>query len=329
MLEEDRFIERFFAPLSPMAGAYNLKDDVAALSPLPGNRFIITTDTVVEGVHFFSEDSPGRIAQKALRVNLSDLAAKAARPQAYFLNLALPRKCDEAFMEAFAEGLSADQEKYGILLYGGDTVRTIGPLTISITALGVAPTQTDLFRGNARDGDILVVTGTIGDAALGLSLRKNATLADLWQLGIAEKRDLKERYALPLPRLEAGQALRNHARAAMDISDGLIADVERLARASNLGAALQRDAIPLSTAAQKAVSHTAELWEDVVTGGDDYEILAAIPSSRVKDYQAELKKAGLKASVIGALYKGRAGEINLYDPTGEPVALGKNGYSHL
>ena len=329
MLEEDRFIDRFFSPLSPMAGAYNLKDDVAALSPMAGNRFIITTDTVVEGVHFFSEDKPSRIAQKALRVNLSDLAAKASRPQAYLLNLSLPKKCDDAFMESFIEGLSLDQERYGILLYGGDTVRTPGPLTISITAIGVAPNQTDLFRGNAKDGDILVVTGTIGDAALGLKLRQNATLGDLWQLGLAEKRDLKERYSLPLPRLEAGQALRSHARAAMDISDGLIADVSRMARASNLGAALQRDALPISSAAQKALEHDTELWENIVSGGDDYEIIAAIPPGKVKAYQSDLKKVGLKASVIGALYSGQAGKVDLYDSKGEPLHLTTTGYSHI
>ena len=329
MLEEDRFIERFFAPLSPMAGAYNLKDDAAVLTPLAGHKFVVTTDTVVEGVHFFGEDAPGDIAQKALRVNISDLAAKGARPQAYFLNLVLPFKRDEAFIEGFVEGLARDQDEYGILLYGGDTTRTNGPLVISITAIGTIPVGGDLFRGNGRDGDILVVTGTIGDAALGLKLRENATLADLWGLGLGDKRDLKSRYLLPQPRLGAGPALRKYARATLDISDGLIADCARLARASGLSAAIQRDAIPLSAPAKKAVASYEGLWETIVSGGDDYEILSAVPPRSVKPFQDEMKKAGLTAHVIGALYNGEAGEVRLFDSEGEPIELGKTGYSHL
>lgn len=329
MLEEDRFIERFFAPLSPQAGAYNLKDDVAVLSPAAGSRFVITSDTVVEGVHFFGEDKPAHIAQKSLRVNLSDLAAKGARPQAYFLNLSLPFKRDESFMEGFVEGLAQDQEEFGILLYGGDTVRVNGPLTITITAVGVAPAQKDLYRGNGRDGDILVVTGTLGDAALGLLLRRNAALAETWGLGVADKRDLRMRFLLPQPRLAAGAALRAHARAALDVSDGLIADCARLARASGLGGALQREALPLSEAARKAVRADESLWESIVAGGDDYEILAAVPPDRVKPLLADLRAVGLTGHVVGALYAGEAGEVRLFDSHGEPLPLARQGYSHI
>lgn len=329
MLKEDEFIQKYFAPLSPMAGAHNLQDDVAHITVPPGNKLVVSTDTLVEGVHFFGEDSPKTIAQKALRVNLSDLAAKAARPVAYFLNLCLPPKYGADFMESFVEGLGQDQDEYNLLLFGGDTVRTLGPLTLSITIMGTVSSSLDLARTKAREGDILMMTGTLGDAALGLKLRRNMAVADLWGLSAGDKTYLKQRYLLPQPRMKATKALKNNVRASMDISDGLIADCSRMARASGLKAVLQTDALPLSDAARLAVSKDESVLQAILSGGDDYEILSAVPKDRVKAYQKELQEAGIKAAVIGGLFKGEGGTVELYDSTGEPVSFEETGYSHI
>jgi thiamine-monophosphate kinase len=265
---EFELIEKLFAPLAAPAGL-GLKDD-AALLPA-GEESVATVDAVVAGVHFFADDPPGAIAKKALRVNLSDLAAKGAEPIGFLLALALPEGWTNAWLEAFAQGLGEDAGRFDCPLIGGDTVKTPGPLMISITALGRTKGRF-VPRVGAKIGDGVFVSGTIGDAALGLRLRKDPALAA--RLSPAARDFLLDRYLLPRPRLELAPLLREGASAAMDISDGLLGDLAKLARASKASARVELEKIPFSEAAREALALAPDLIETLLCGGDDYEILA-------------------------------------------------------
>ncbi|MGD9545300.1 MAG: thiamine-phosphate kinase [Methylocystis sp.] len=266
---EDEIIARVFAPIAG-AAALGLKDDAALLAP-EGAQLVVTTDMLVAGVHFFPDDDPSLIAKKALRVNLSDLAAKGAEPIGVLLALALPADWTNVWLEAFAAGFGEDGRAYNAPLIGGDTAATPGPLTISITALG--RTQRFVPRTGARPGDAIFVSGPIGDAALGLALRRDAALAARLS---PEARDyLIGRYLLPQPRLDLARWLSANASAAMDISDGLAGDLAKLCGASGVSAAIELAAAPLSAAAREAIAIDPALFETAITGGDDYEILIA------------------------------------------------------
>lgn len=268
---EDELIAKIFAPIAG-AAALGLRDD-AALLPAGPEPLALTTDMLVAGVHFFPDDAPGLIARKALRVNLSDLAAKGATPAGFLLALALPADWRNDWLRAFADGLATDARAFGAPLLGGDTTATRGPLTISITALGHAPRFVP--RAGARAGDALYVSGTIGDAALGLALRKDPSLAAA--LTSASRDYLLERYLLPQPRLDLAAMLRGCASAAMDVSDGLAGDLAKMARVSGVGAVVEAAHVPLSPAAREAIALRPALFETALTGGDDYEILFTAP----------------------------------------------------
>ena len=182
---EDRLIARYFRPIAKHPGALRLIDDAAILTPAKGAEVVLTVDAIVGGVHFFEDDPPDTVARKALRVNLSDLAAKGAKPAGFLLTLALPKSAGEDWVKAFARGLGADAKRYACPLLGGDSVRTPGPVTISITAFGTVPKGTMVPRSGAKPGDHILVTGTIGDAALGLALRQGG--AERWTLGRRER----------------------------------------------------------------------------------------------------------------------------------------------
>lgn len=264
---EDELIAHLFAPIAGPA-ALGLKDD-AALLPASDQPLVATTDMLVAGVHFFADDPPALIAKKALRVNLSDLAAKAADPIGFLLSLALPPDWTNDWLTAFAQGLADDAALYAAPLVGGDTTATPGPLTISITALGRTPRFAP--RAGARPGDGVFVSGTIGDAALGLALRRDPALAV--RLSPPACDVLLERYLLPRPRLDLTGMLRAHASAAMDVSDGLVGDLAKLCRASGGSAVVTAPLTPLSTAARELLAIRPDLLELALTGGDDYEIL--------------------------------------------------------
>ncbi|MFY9656716.1 MAG: thiamine-phosphate kinase [Methylocystis sp.] len=265
---EDELIEKLFAPLAGPAGL-GLGDDVALLPA--GGESVATVDALVAGVHFFAKDPPGAIAKKALRVNLSDLAAKGAEPLGFLLALALPEDWTNDWLMAFAQGLGEDAERFSCPLLGGDTVKTPGPLTISITALGRVE-GSFIARAGAKVGDGVFVSGTIGDAALGLRLREDPAFAA--RLSAASRDFLLDRYLLPRPRLELAPLLREFASAAMDVSDGLLGDLAKLTRASKVSAQVALADIPLSEAAREALALDPALRETLLTGGDDYEILA-------------------------------------------------------
>lgn len=265
---EDELIEKLFAPLAGPAGL-GLKDDVALLPA--GGESVATVDALVAGGHFFTEDPPGAIAKKALRVNLSDLAAKGAEPLGFLLALALPEDWTNDWLVAFAQGLGEDAARFSCPLLGGDTVKTPGPLTISITALGRVKGRF-VPRAGAKVGDGVFVSGTIGDAALGLRLREDPDFAA--RLSPSARNFLLDRYLLPRPRLELAAQLRAGASAAMDVSDGLLGDLAKLARASEVSARVALADIPLSEAGREALALDPALLETLLSGGDDYEILA-------------------------------------------------------
>ena len=257
------------------AGAFALKDDCALLTPEPGTQLVLKTDPVAEGVHFLPGDAPQDIAWKALAVNVSDLAAKGAAPLGYLMALSFPAPPTTGWMTGFVEGLRAAQTRFGCHLLGGDTDRRPGPLTISITAIGTVPRGRMVPRTTAQAGDALFVSGTIGDAGLGLELLQNAGLGKAWGLSDAAANSLRRRYRRPEPRLALAPALRHYASAAMDVSDGLIKDLDRMLRASGVAGRLVAAEVPLSDAARAVLARTPERLSRLLTAGDDYEILCS------------------------------------------------------
>ncbi len=310
---EDELIARIFAPIAGPA-ALGLKDDAALIEASP-DPTVATVDMLVAGVHFFPDDPPALIAKKALRVNLSDLAAKGAEPVGFLLSLALPADWTNDWLAAFANGLAEDARAYAMPLIGGDTTATPGPLTISITALGRTPRFVP--RTGARPGDAIYVSGTIGDAALGLLLRRDAALAA--QLSEPSRAHLLDRHLLPRPRLDLAPLLRAHATAAMDVSDGLAGDLAKLCRASGVSAVVEAVRVPLSDAAREAIRLRPSLFETALTGGDDYEILFTAPP-----------EWGPPEGVarIGEIVAGPT-PARFLDAEGEQVAFDEPSYSHF
>lgn len=325
---EEAFIAHYLRPLAAgFAGAFDLLDDCAVLTPPAGEDLILTSDAVAVGVHFFADDDAGDIGWKALAVNVSDLAGKGARPLAYLMSLALPERPDARWMTGFVDGLRQGQEAFGLSLAGGDTDVRPGPLTITITAIGAAPQGRNLTRRDAYGGDELFVTGTLGDAALGLKLRQRADLARAWGLSEEQAAALVGRYLRPQPRLALAPALQRYASAAMDISDGLAKDLGRLCRASSVGAVVGVTDVPLSAAAQRAVAADGELWSSILAGGDDYELLMSVPETLVADFQAAAEIAGVPVTRIGML-DDRDG-VKFLRADGSEVMLARTGWDHF
>lgn len=300
---EDDLIARFFAPLAGQGGL-GLKDDAACVTPAPGQDLVLTVDAIVAGVHFFPTDPPESIARKALGVNLSDLAAKGADPLGFLLTLALPQDWTAPWLEAFAGALGEAAQASGCALLGGDTTRSNGPLWLSITAFGEVPTGRMVPRTGALPGDLICVTGSIGDAALGLLLCEANPPA--WALDRSQQDELVDRYRNPRPRNALARAVRDHARAGMDVSDGLIGDLAKMMRASGVSAVVDLDRVPLSGAAAAAVSAQPALLEVALTGGDDYEILCTVPEERVGAFLEHCRAAGTPATPIGSVVSGNA-----------------------
>lgn len=321
---EFELIERYFRPLAVDPGALSLTDDAAFYRQRPGEDLVVTTDMLTAGIHFFTEDAPASVAKKALRVNLSDLAAKGATPFGYLLSLALPDDWTESWLTGFTRGLKADQERYGITLIGGDTIRAAGALTISVTALGRIPKGRMVTRGGARPGDQVFVSGTIGDAALGLGLR-------LGRIAAGEGRGHKhllDRYLHPEPRMALAPVLRRFASSAMDVSDGLMADLAHICDVSRVGADVEADLVPLSPPARRLAMADPALIRTIVTGGDDYEILATVSRSAAARFAAAAREVDVPVTRIGAIVEGK-GPPRLLDAAGRPVRLDGGGHTHF
>jgi thiamine-monophosphate kinase len=323
---EDSLIARYFRPLATDPGAFSLDDDAAILKAT-GDDIVVTTDAIVEGVHFLPADPPDTVARKALRVNLSDLAAKGAAPAGFVLTVAL-REVDEAWLSPFAQALGEDAAEFGCPLLGGDTVSTPGPLTISITAFGrVAPGRI-VHRSGAGVGDRVVVTGTIGDAALGLDVLKGGAVAAALVSDAAARELLAARYHVPQPRTVVAKAVRDHASAAMDVSDGLAGDLAKLSAASGVSAAINVASIPLSPAAAALLARRVVSMETLLSGGDDYEILCAIPEDRFEAFALAARQAAVAVTSIGTVIAGPAPPVFL-DQEGRELALKRLSYSHF
>jgi thiamine-monophosphate kinase len=325
---EDELIATTFAPLAAgFAGALGLKDDCAVLTPPPGADLVLTTDAVAEGVHFFAGDAAADIAWKALAVNVSDLAAKGAEPVAYLMSLSFPARPEPAWLAAFATGLGTAQTAFGIALAGGDTDRRPGPLSVTITAIGRVPQGRMVRRATARAGDVLFLSGTLGDSALGLRLRQDPACTAAMGLDDASAQALLGRYLRPEPRLALAPHLLSYATAAMDVSDGLVKDCGRLACASGLGAALEAARLPLSDPARTALRHDPELIQAVLTGGDDYEVLAAVAPSDAAAFREAAMASGVAVSAIGRLAPGDGVAVTGFD--GRPLAIRGGGWDHF
>jgi thiamine-monophosphate kinase len=328
-LSEDELIATIFAPLAG-PGGLRLEDDAALVACAPGEELVLTKDMLVAGVHFFADDPPDAIARKALRENLSDLAAKAAEPRGFLLGLVLPADWQEDWLRAFASGLAEDAAHFDIALLGGDTVRTPGPLTISITALGSVPQGRMIPRGAAKAGDHLFVSGTIGDSALGLKIRQSSEPDRAWIGGLETKAQafLRQRYLLPQPRLGLRVALRTTAHAAMDLSDGLAGDLAKMLRVSGVTAEITIADVPLSAAAKAALTGEPALIETILTGGDDYEILAAVPPANAALFEQAAAAAGIAVHGIGVAAAGKNPPV-FRDDAGQALALKSLSYAHF
>jgi len=325
---EDRLIARYFKPLATHPGAFELLDDAAAIAPPPGCDLVLKADGIVAGMHFFPDDPPDLVAKKALRVNLSDLAAKGAQPLGFLLTLALPAEIGDAWLTPFARGLGADAAQFACPLLGGDTDRTTGPITISIAVVGAVPHGKMVRRAGAKPGDRVVITGTIGDAALGLLLRRDGSAAARWALAEDQRDHLANRYLVPEPRLALADGLRAHASAAMDVSDGLAGDLAKLCRVSGVATEIEVTRVPLSTAARAALAREPALIETIITGGDDYEVLACVPADAVEALRRQASAAGIALTEIGTVAAGQ-GQARFVDARGKPLALAHPSFSHF
>ena len=302
-------------------GALDLQDDAAVLAPPPGRELVLAADAMVAGVHFLPDDPPEEVGRKLLRVNLSDLAAMGAAPLGYLMTTALPRTLPADWLGRFVEGLAADQAEYGVSVLGGDTVSTPGPVALSLTILGHVAPGAALRRAGARPGDGLWVSGTIGDGALGLRVLQGGLAGDA-------AGHLARRYRLPQPRLALGQALLGLARAAMDISDGLVQDCGHLCRAGGCGAEIEAASLPLSPAARAALGADPGLLATLLGGGDDYELLFAAPAGAEAEVEARAARAGTPATRIGRFTAGPA-RVRVLDAAGTELPLPKAGWSHF
>lgn len=326
MLGEFELVRRFLAPLAADApGAFALRDDAAVVALSKGRELVVTADTLIGGVHFLADDPPGQVARKALRVNLSDLAAMAARPLGYVMAAAWPSPPEESWIAAFAAGLAEDQKAYGITLLGGDTTRTPGPLTLTITALGTVAPGRALQRGGARAGDQVYVSGSIGDGALGLQTLRG----ELSELSAEHRAYLVDRYRLPRPRLVLGEALSQGGlvHAAIDVSDGLLADLGHVLEASGLAGVVEADAVPLSAAARAALAARPDLLAALIGGGDDYELLFTAAAGQGAEIAALSDRLGLPLTRIGELAVGRG--LSVRDAAGRELPVAGSGWTHF
>ena len=315
-------IARFFAPLAG-PGGLGLTDDAALVDCPPGHRLVMTVDAMVEGVHYLASDPPDLVARKLLRVNLSDLAAMGARPKHYLLTTALPQSFGDDWLAAFASGLAEDQRLFGIDLLGGDSVSTPGPATLSLTAIGEVATGAEIRRGGAKPGDDVWVSGTIGDAYLGLKVLRG----EYPDLSPDDRAYLAGRYRLPAPRTGLGARLIGLAHAMQDVSDGLLADLGHICDVSGVGATVSLPEIPLSAAAARITAVAPQIAAQFATGGDDYELLFTAPRDKAGSIKAAAKESCVQISRIGTVEAGTT--VRLVDRAGKAIEVGPAGYRHF
>ncbi len=324
-LSEFEMIEALLKPLSRGApGAFSLTDDAAVLPEAkPGESHVVTKDALAIGTHMLPGDPPHTMAQKSLRVNLSDLAAMGARPVGFFMALCLSDETTETFIKAFIDGLAGDVETFSVPLMGGDVIKTAGPFTVSITAVGAVDKEAVLRRNGAKPGDSLWVSGTIGDGSLGLRAIKE----DLLELPEDLEAFFIDRYRLPQPRVALGQALSGVATACIDVSDGLVADVGHVCRASHVGCRITASDVPLSDAAKNVLRNQHAKLEDLLAGGDDYELVWTTPPELESTLPALAAAADVAVTRIGEMTEER--EVHIVGEGGENLTVAQGGYRHI
>jgi len=317
IMNEFDIIAKYFAPLS----IDGLKDDAAVLALPAGHELVVSSDTLNEGTHFMTGAAPADIAHKALRASISDLAAMGADLLSYQLNIAFPDAPAEAWLAEFTAALAADQQHFGIQCSGGDTTSIKGALSISITALGCIPSGRQVARSGAQDGDIIMLTGPVGDAFIGLEILRGAIKPQ-------DPEPFLEAYHKPRTACEITREVRAHARAAIDVSDGLLADISHMAAASNLRAVINAADVPISKGARALVEQGAFTLESLIAGGDDYVLACAVAPENVDAFVAALAQKGFVAARIGLMEAGDSGLI-LLDVSGEIVQTKQTGWSHF
>jgi thiamine-monophosphate kinase len=315
-------IREIFAPLAGL-GSLDLTDDAALLDCPPGYHLVVTVDQAVEGVHFLPDDPPVLVGKKLIRRNLSDLAAMGATPRHYLVTSALPKSRDDDWVRRFAEGLAEDQHRYGLALLGGDSTSTPGPATLTLTAIGHVATGREIRRKGAQPSDRVWVSGTIGDAFLGL----RALRGEYPKLSSEHREALAARFRLPEPRCQLGPALIGIAHAMIDVSDGLVADLGHICETSGVGATVMLPRVPLSPAAQALVAKDGELLTALVTGGDDYELLFAVPPEADDEIISLSRGLGLPITEIGVIEPGEG--VRIVDAASREVPVAKPGWRHF
>ncbi len=318
--DEFAVIRDLFAPLTRGdPGAFDLTDDAALINVPDGQELVVTADAMSAGTHFRIEDPPDLIGRKLLRVNLSDLAGKGATPVSYLLTCAWPEDITRSWIERFVGGLALDQTQYEIHVIGGDTISTHGPMSLSLTAFGYVKKGKMLLRSGAGPGDVLYISGTIGDAGLGLKL----LTGELDCRNDQYKDVLIDRYQLPQPRTQLGPKLLDLATACLDVSDGLVADAGHMAAASGLGLRIELEKVPFCHAARAVMTDPVSL----LGAGDDYELLFAMPPDRQDQVQQISAALNIALTPIGQAIEGEGVEV--VDARGNPVAIEQAGYRHF
>ncbi|GAA6212364.1 thiamine-phosphate kinase [Hyphomicrobiales bacterium 4NK60-0047b] len=328
MLTETSFIKTYLKPLCSSKGSLSLSDDAAILNPDPQQDIIISKDILIAGQHFFEIDDPKDIAYKALAVNLSDIAAKGAKPLSFMLGIAFPEAPGAKWAESFVQGLKMAMQQFDLSLLGGDTTGTKGPLVVSITIFGQIEKGRMVKRSGANIGDQIYVSGTLGDAALGFKLRADKEETKSWSLKNEEKVELLDRYLKPKPRCVLSKIIKEYASSSMDLSDGIVADLEKLCAASNCGAVIDYDQIPVSKPAQKLFFEDKVLKSHCLGWGDDYEILCTIPQKDSEVFANTLRTIEIPMTNIGQIESIEHGVIYRNENGGELSLKGQK-FSHF
>ena len=324
LLNEFELVKRHLEPLVlDREAAASLKDDCAVFGISSGHEVAISVDTLIADIHFFKNDPPKQIAQKVLRVNLSDLASSGAEPKFYFLAMSLPSTIGMDWIEQFCLGLGADQTKFGISLLGGDTTSTPGPLSLTVTVIGEVPKGKAIRRGGAIEDEDVYLTGVIGDAALALSLIKTKGLDSVSKNFPV----LLERYRLPQPRTVLAPDLRQIASACIDISDGLAADLEHICKTSGIAADIKISLLPISDAARVLIKEDKKKWETIISGGDDFELLFTAQPKFSSVIKRLSKEKNIQINCIGKTKKGSG--VRFFDSKGKLFAVKKRGWQHF
>ncbi|MBX2834894.1 MAG: thiamine-phosphate kinase [Micavibrio sp.] len=315
-MNEFELIDKYFGPLS----GYSLSDDAAVMAAPAGCELVITTDMLNEGVHFWKGEEPRFIAHKALRANLSDLASMGASPLCYQLALGLPKGTDEAWVAEFSAALAEDQQRYNLHLSGGDTTTTLGGVCVSITAIGAVKTGKAVTRGGARKGDLIVITGAVGDAYIGLKILQG-------DIDCEEGRYFLERYRMPSPRTHLVEEVSRYGRAAADISDGLMADCGHIARQSRLKGVIEPHKVQYSSYASVLLDQGKVQASDLLSGGDDYELVMAVAPEAFQEFQDIAATYGVDLQAIGHFENGTG--VVLRNENGDELEPLKTGWKHF